>query len=77
MRPSVEFRDFMLRRDAFSTADALFLEAHVFALDGVLGIGTDPAEWYKGAEVQCMFKEQLQAAGTVPNEQLIGQELRA
>jgi hypothetical protein len=66
MQPSAELRDFMVRYwEAFSTADISLLEAHISAEIGVLGIGTDPSEWYEDADVRRVVKEQLQAAGAV------------
>ena len=50
---------------AFTRGDASFVEAHLSAEPGILGVGTDPEEWYEGAEVRRIFTEQLTAMGGV------------
>ena len=66
MQQSSELRDLMIRYwEAFAGGDVAFVEAHLSADGGILGIGTDPGEWYEGAEVRRVFAEQLKAVGGV------------
>ena len=66
MHPSSELRDLMVRYwAAFTRGDVPFVEAHLSADPGILGVGTDPEEWYEGADVRRVFTEQLKAVGGV------------
>jgi hypothetical protein len=63
---SSELRDLMVRYwAAFTRGDGSFVEAHLSADPGVLGVGTDPCEWYEGAEVRRVFTEHLPAVAGV------------
>jgi ketosteroid isomerase-like protein len=66
MHPSAELRELVLQYwQAFSAADVAFVQAHLSADSGILGIGTDPDEWYEGAQVHHVLAEQLDAVGGV------------
>ena len=66
MQPSSELRDLMIRYwEAFTHGDISFVEAHLSADPGILGVGTDPEEWYEGVKVRQVFTEQLTAVGGV------------
>jgi hypothetical protein len=53
MQQSSELRDLMIRYwEAFAGGDVANASAHLSADSGILGIGTDPGEWYEGAEVR-------------------------
>lgn len=66
MHPSTELRDLMVRYwAAFTRGDVSFVEAHLPAVAGILGVGTDHEEWYEGTDVRRVFTEQLTAVGGV------------
>lgn len=65
MEPSNELKELYLRCcEAMTNGDHAFFETHFSQQDGVLAIGTDPAEWWPGhATISKVFKAQLQEAG--------------
>ncbi|WP_018293783.1 nuclear transport factor 2 family protein [Mariprofundus ferrooxydans] len=65
MEQSSELKEFYLRIcQAMSNADHAFFESHFSQRDGVLAIGTDPAEWWSGySTITRVFREQLEEAG--------------
>jgi hypothetical protein len=66
MQPSSELRNLMIRYwEAFAMGDVSFVEAHLSTDSDILGIGTDPGEWYEGADVHRVFAEQLETVGGV------------
>jgi len=65
MQESTELKELYLRCcEAMSSGDFSFFE-HCFShADGVLAIGTDPAEWWSGYDtIVGVFKAQLQEMG--------------
>jgi hypothetical protein len=66
MNPSSELRELMVRYwAAFTRGDVSFVEAHLSTDPDILGVGTDPVEWYEGLEVHRVFTEQLTAVAGV------------
>ena len=65
MEQSTELKDLYLRIcEAQSNGDYSFFERYFSQKDGVLAIGTDPAEWWTGyATITKVFKAQLKEAG--------------
>jgi ketosteroid isomerase-like protein len=64
MDQSAELRDVMTRfYDALSSGDLSFFDRHFSQSETVRGIGTDPDEWWQGADVVRVWKEQLAAMG--------------
>jgi len=65
MEPSSELRELYLQScEAMSKGDSAFFEHHFSQKDGVLAIGTDPAEWWAGHDtIIRVFKAQLEEAG--------------
>ena len=68
MEQSTELRDLLLQSyEALSSGDHSFFERYFSRKDGVLAIGTDPAEWWQGyATITRVFKTQLEEAGGFP-----------
>jgi len=67
MEQPTELREFYLRScEAQSNGDYAFFERHFSTRDGVIAIGTDPAEWWAGYDtIAKMFKSQLEETGGV------------
>jgi ketosteroid isomerase-like protein len=65
MEQSGELRDVMLDfYEALGNGDLSFFDRHFSAADEVRGIGTDPAEWWRGGmSVTRVWKEQIEAMG--------------
>ncbi len=65
MQQSSELQGLYLQScEAMSSGDHAFFERHFSQNDGVLAIGTDPAEWWSGyATISKVFREQMQEAG--------------
>lgn len=65
MQQSSELQGLYLQScEAMSSGDHAFFERHFSQNDGVLAIGTDPAEWWSGyATISRIFREQMQEAG--------------
>jgi len=65
MEQSSELKELYLRIcQAMSNADHAFFAYHFSQREGVLAIGTDPAEWWFGyATITRVFREQLEEAG--------------
>jgi ketosteroid isomerase-like protein len=64
MERSDELRDLVLRfYDALATGDVAFFDRHLSRDAEVRGIGTDSQEWWSGARVAEVFKEQIEAMG--------------
>lgn len=65
MEQATELKELYLRCcKAMSAGDGAFFERHFSQQDGVLAIGTDPAEWWTGhATISGVFKAQLQETG--------------
>jgi len=65
MKESTELKELYLHCcGAMSHADYSFFERHFSQQEGVLAIGTDPAEWWEGyAAITGVFKTQLEEAG--------------
>jgi hypothetical protein len=68
MERSEQLRDVFLGFiDALANGNVAFLERHISADADVRAIGTDPQEWWSGARVAEVFKEQIEAmGGSVP-----------
>ncbi len=67
MEQSNELKELYLRScEAMSSGDASFFERTFSQKDGVLAIGTDPAEWWVGYDtITRVFKAQLKEMGDV------------
>lgn len=65
MEKSAELKELYLQIcEAQSNGDYSFFERHFSQKDGVLAIGTDPAEWWLGyAAITKVFTAQLKEAG--------------
>ncbi len=65
MEQSTELKALYLRScEAQSNGDYSFFERHFSQEEGVLAIGTDPAEWWAGyATITRVFKAQLKETG--------------
>jgi ketosteroid isomerase-like protein len=64
MDRSSELRDLVLRfYDALSSGDASFIDRHFSVAEPARGVGTDPGEWWQGAQVAHAWKDQLEAMG--------------
>ena len=65
MEQSTELKDLYLRIcEAQSSGDYSFFEHYFSNKDGVLAIGTDPAEWWAGYDtITKVFRSQLQETG--------------
>jgi len=65
MEQSTELKELYLRScEAMSNGDYSFFERYFSQKDGVLAIGTDPAEWWSGyATITRVFKSQLKELG--------------
>lgn len=65
MEQSTELKELYLRScEAISNGDYLFFERYFSQKDGVLAIGTDPAEWWSGyTTITRVFKSQLKELG--------------
>lgn len=65
MQPSAELRDLYVRLcEAQTSGDHAFFARRFSSKDGVVAIGTDPAEWWQGFEtISEVFKAQLSEAG--------------
>lgn len=65
MEPSPELKELYIRScEAQSSGDYSFFERHFSQKNGVLAIGTDPAEWWAGyAAITRVFKAQLKEMG--------------
>jgi hypothetical protein len=62
---SIELKEILLRSyEALSNGDYTFFERHLSQRDGILAIGTDPAEWWAGYDtITRVFKVQLEESG--------------
>ena len=50
--------------DALAAGDAAFVDGSLSRREGVLGVGTDPREWWDGADrLAKVFKQQLEEMG--------------
>jgi len=65
MQPSSELHELYLQScKAMSNGDHAFFERRFSQRDGVLAIGTDPAEWWSGyARISTVFREQMKQVG--------------
>ena len=64
MERSDELRGVFLEfYDALAKGDTAFLERHFSGDADMRAIGTDPDEWWAGARVMEVFREQLEAMG--------------
>ena len=64
MEQSDELRNVMLQfYEALSSGDLSFIDRHISTSDHVRGIGTDPEEWWSGARLVEVWKQQIAALG--------------
>ncbi len=64
MDRSPELRDLVLRfYEALSKGDVAFIERLFSVAEAARGVGTDPEEWWNGAQVADAWKDQLEAMG--------------
>ena len=65
MKQSTELKEFYLKScEAQTKGDYSFFERYFSKKDGVLAIGTDPAEWWTGYDnITRVFKAQLEETG--------------
>jgi ketosteroid isomerase-like protein len=64
MERSDELRELFLRwYGALANGDVAFVERHISRDRGLRAIGSDPEEWWSGAQVVEVIKEQIAAMG--------------
>jgi hypothetical protein len=59
MRDSAELRTLLTHYwQAMSTGNLAFVQEHLSTDPGILGIGTDPTEWYQGERLHRVWRDQ-------------------